>query len=127
MADARRGLNLAADHLLFHDQAGRRYAYAGQAERAAEPAIDFVQCYDEAVVSYQQSRDILKTPRVTFEPLERVDGFTHVILRNGQLLGRWRAARKTRSIEVRLADVLSPAEDDLLTARVDALREFLLG
>jgi hypothetical protein len=127
VADARRGSNLAAAHLQFHDQGGRRYAYAGQVQGAAEPAIDFVQCYDEAVVSYQQSRDLLKTPRVSFEPLDRVDGFLHVILRRGQLLGRWRAARENRSIEVRLADTPSPAEQDLLTARMDALRQFLMG
>ncbi len=129
MADARRGLDLASDHLQFDNRAGRRYAYAyaGQTERGAGPAIDFVQCYDEAVVSYQQSRDILKTPRVSFDPLDRVNGFIHVILRDGQLLGHWRAARETHAIEVRLADALSPAEQDLLTARRDALRQFLIG
>ncbi len=127
MADARRGLNLAAAHLRFHEQAGRRYGYSGQAEREAQPAIDFIQCYDEAVVSYRQSRDVLKTPRVTFEPLDRVDGFIHVILRNGQLLGHWRATREGRSIEVRLADTPSPVEHDLLSARMDALRQFLAG
>jgi hypothetical protein len=127
MADARRGLNLAAVDLQFHDQGGRHYAYAGEAEREAEPALNLIQCYDEAVVSYRESRDILKTSRVSFEPLHRVDGFIHLILRDGQLLGHWRATPGARSIEVRLVDELAPAEGDLLTARLDALRQFLSG
>jgi hypothetical protein len=127
MAEARRGLDLAATHLEFHDQGGRRYAFVVYSERPAEPAIDFVQCYDEAVVSYRQSRDVLKTPRVNFEPLRQLDGFLHVILRNGQLLGHWRARRDAGSIEVRLADAASPAEHGLLATRMDALRQFLSG
>jgi hypothetical protein len=127
MADARRGLNLAAAHLQFCDEGGRRYAFAEKAERAPKVAIDFVQCYDEAVVSYRESREILKTPRVSFEPLRRVDGFVHVILRDGQLLGHWRATPGTGAIQVRLADAPSPAEQDVLNARVEALRQFLTG
>ncbi|MBO0731898.1 MAG: winged helix DNA-binding domain-containing protein, partial [Acidimicrobiaceae bacterium] len=127
MADARRGLDLAADYLEFHEQGGRRYAFAPPAGRAVEPAIDFVQCYDEAVVAYRHSRDILKTPQVSFEPLRPVDGFVHLILRHGQLLGYWRVARATSSIEIRLADVLSPVEQNLLAPRLEALRHFLNG
>jgi hypothetical protein len=130
MGEARRGLDLAGSRLEFHDQGGRRYAFAAHPERRAQRAdlaIDFVQCYDEAVVSYQKSRDVLKTPRVNFEPLRQLDGFVHVILRNGQLWGHWRASRKAGSIEVRLADAASRPEHDVMATRLDALRQFLAG
>jgi hypothetical protein len=123
MADARRGMNLAAVDLEFHEEGGRRYAFVPQDERCA-PSVDFVQCYDEVVVSYRESRDVLKTPQVSFEPLQRDDGFVHVILRAGQLLGRWRVA-EDRSIEVRLAASPSTAEREVLADRMAALGSFL--
>jgi hypothetical protein len=127
MSDARRGLESAGAHLAFHDDGRRRYAFAPHAEDAALPAIDFIQCYDEAVVSYRQSRHILRAPGVSIEPLRRVDGLIHLLLRDGQLLGHWRVARDVGSIEVRPAAALSPAEQDLLAARKEALRQFLTG
>lgn len=128
MGDARRGLAMAAVDLEFHELDGRRYAYGPRTERATEPAIDFVQCYDEAVVSYRQSRDLLRTPLVSFEPLRREDdGFRHPILRNGQLFGRWRLARDESSIELRLDGIASPAEEELLATQQDVLLRFLTG
>lgn len=125
MTDARRGLDLAAADLEFHDEGGRRYAFTAQPVPETESGIDFIQCFDEVVVSYRQSRSILKTTRVSFEPLGRVDGFTHLILRHGQLLGQWRFSRNRNSIEVRAGDTLSSAEHDQLHARRDALHRFL--
>ena len=86
-----------------------------------------MQCYDEAVVSYRQSRDILKSPRVSFEPLRRLDGFVHLILRHGRLFGHWRVAPDTKAIEIRLADDPSSAEQEVLGLRIDALHQFLTG
>lgn len=127
MADARRGLNLASDQLEFLDDGDRRFALAGHVEPPVEGHIDLVQCYDEVVVSYRKSRDILKSPRVSFEPLRRVDGFVHLILRDGRLLGHWRPAPDATSIDVRLADSLVGAEQRTLTARSELLRHFLIA
>ena len=125
MAEARQGFDMAATDLEVHEQGGRRYAFAPGEAPTAGPSIDFIQCFDESVVAYRQSRDILSTPRVSFEPLRREDGFVHPILRDGQLLGRWRPTRDANAIEVRLSDALSPSEKRMLTERMEVLRDFL--
>ena len=127
VVDARRGLDLAAPHLELHDEEGRRYAFFPRAERRVGPAIDFVQCYDEAVVSYAESRDVLKTSQVSFDPLRRMDGYIHLILRGGQLLGHWRVDRRADAIEVRLAAASSPSEQESVRDRAEGLRRFLLA
>ena len=127
MSDARVGLGLAAGHLQFGDRAGRRYAFATLPRPRARPTCNFVQCYDEAVVSYARSRDVLRTDRVSFDPLGRHNGFIHLVLRHGRLLGHWRRTRDGGSIEVRLADAVSTADQDLLSAGADELRTFLAG
>ncbi|HET6792932.1 MAG TPA: winged helix DNA-binding domain-containing protein, partial [Acidimicrobiales bacterium] len=114
MSDARRGLELAADGLELHEHGGRRYAFAPRARGPLGSDYDFIQCYDEAVVSYQESRDVLKTDRVSFEPLRRYDGFIHTVLRGGRLVGHWRFDRPGGSLEVRLADVVSSEEQQNL-------------
>ena len=124
--EARRGLDLVASDLHFRELDGRRYAYADHDPRGGEDRIDFVQCYDEAVVSYSHTRDVLKTPEVCFDPPRRIDGFSHVILRNGQLLGHWRLAR-SGAIETRVTGRLTSATHDALAAGIEELHQFLVG
>ena len=128
IADARRGLELAADGLEFHEAGGRQYAFVSRAERAAQPAIDFVQCYDEVVVSYRQSRDdpqdgsgFLRAAAAS-RRLRALDPPRRTTIRSLAVRRRHRFDRN------RLADNPSPREQELLgRTRRPRLRQFLGG
>ena len=132
LRDARRGLELAAEHLVSHTVDGRAYWFAEGADGrgARSPArVDPVQCFDEVIISYRESRDVLQSPPVTFRLLERVDGFVHVLLRRGRLLGHWRV-RKSRGaidLETRIDVRLSRDDKLALDAALDRYRRFAVG
>jgi hypothetical protein len=110
-----------------HELDGRTYWLAQTAPPSASlPRVDFVQCYDETIISYRESRDVLHTPKVTFRTPYVVDGFTHVVLIDGQLLGHWRLTRSPRSasIETRLQRPISAKERPALDRALARVRRF---
>ncbi len=130
--DARRGLELAAEHLVSRIVDGRTYWFAEAADvHPAGPAarVDPVQCYDEVIISYRESRDVLQSPPVTFRLLERVDGFVHVLLLDARLLGHWRVrkARGAVDLETRTSVRLSRDHKSALDAALDRYRRFAAG
>src|SRR5947209_544295 len=71
---------------------GRTYLFVDEPKnaRTSLPQIDLVHCYDESIIAYGESRDVLRTVRARFVVPAMVNGYTHVILRDGTLLGHWR-------------------------------------
>jgi hypothetical protein len=91
-AQARAGLEMVAGEVEAVDVEGRTYIVApgGAAEAPASPRVDLVQGYDECLVSYGASRDVLVSqlpdpPAATDRPTH-----LHVVLLDGRLIGRWK-------------------------------------
>ncbi len=128
-AQARAGLDMTSEKLSSRVVDGRTYWFAegsGSTEGPPAPRIDLVQCYDEVIISYRQSRDALSSPSAMFPALGRVDGFTHVVLLDGRLLGHWRAtdAPAGARVETRIEKRLGGAEQDALAEAVERYRRF---
>ncbi len=81
----------------------RTYWFTDVAKRVKSPRVDLVQCYDETIISYTESRDVLQTPDVAFPVPRSIDGFVHVLLCDGRLLGHWRVAGAGAGAEWRRA------------------------
>jgi hypothetical protein len=88
--EARRGLQMVQSRLASQQIDGRTYWLSDQGTHRSSPRIDLVQCYDEVIISYNQSRDVLHTPSASFPVPRHLDGFQHVLLLDGRLLGHWR-------------------------------------
>jgi hypothetical protein len=133
-ADARAGLDAVAGRLDQVVDEDRTYWWAGEDSRRRSPArIDLVQCFDEAVVSYRHPRTVLHLPGVDVRAMERVDGFLHLLLLEGRVLGHWRPAGTGRAgggsrpeavgdVEVRITRPLDPVERRALERGVDRYR-----
>jgi hypothetical protein len=110
-SDARRALALARTKLNSSVADGRTYWFVETIVPRAAPRIDLVQCYDEVIISYRHSRDVLQTPAAAFSTPGHHDGFAHVVLLDGQLLGHWRVVQRRgrAAVETRLVDSPSVA------------------
>lgn len=122
MADARAGLAAAAaeSRLTSFERDDRTYWFGDDAKRVKGPRVDLVQCYDETIISYTQSRDVLQTRDVAFPVPRSIDGFVHVVLCDGRLLGHWRVARSRDgdAVETRISRTLDDREEAALEAAV---------
>ena len=127
-ADARLGLQLGSEGLESRVVADRTYWFARGAAPRAGPRIDLVQCFDEAIISYTQSRDVLRTTDVAFDVPRQTDGFSHVVLCDGRLLGHWRSAATGRGagvgVEVRFARPLDGGHEDALDRAIRRYTRF---
>jgi len=127
-ADARAGLAAAAEEsgLRSFERDDRTYWFGDVARRARGTHVDLVQCYDETIISYTQSRDVLQTAAVAFPVPRSIDGFVHVVLCDGRLLGHWRVARSRHgdAVETRIARTLDDREEAALAAAVARYEEF---
>jgi hypothetical protein len=109
-ADARRALAaIGSSHGRSADGQQLHWRDDDVAPLGARPRADFVQCYDEAIISYTESRGILATGGVAFPTPRHLDGFVHVVLLDGRLLGHWRRGR-SGSVDIRPARRLAAAE-----------------
>lgn len=86
------------DSLVVDD---RTYWFGEASSRQGpNPRADLVQCYDETIISYTESRkDVLAASGRLAAPLS-VDGFMHAILFDARLLGRWRVATKRDGVKI---------------------------
>jgi Winged helix DNA-binding domain len=129
MADARRGLEIAAPQLEHRTVDDRELWFRGARSRTlSAPRVDLVQCFDETIISYRESRDVLQTRRVGFPVPGVVDGFSHVLLLDGRLLGHWRVARRGSApdrVETHVRTKLTAAERAALAAAVQRFERFL--
>jgi len=126
-ADTRRALEMVRPRLVSVQDGGRGYWFAEQS-LAPSPGsrIDLVQCYDELIISYNQTRDVLNGPLAAFKVPGDIDGFRHVLLMDGRLLGHWRvrAVRGRPEVETRTAARLNGGQQGELTRAVDSYRRF---
>ncbi|HEX7168939.1 MAG TPA: winged helix DNA-binding domain-containing protein [Acidimicrobiales bacterium] len=128
--DALRSLGAAGGELETRTVDGRTY-YWSQAGRSrvesararAWPRVDLVQCYDEVIISYTESRDAIATGGLSFAVPRHIDGFTHVLLLDGRLLGHWRATAVVE-VETRVGRALDAGEEVALADAVDRYRAF---
>jgi hypothetical protein len=124
-ADARDALSSARSRLVAHEVEGRTFWFAEQnTPRPAKPRVDLVQCYDEMIISYGQTRGLMQTKYTNFAFLSRVDGFYHVLLLDGKLLGHWRAPSNKSTLEVRTDKVLDKRERASLDDAIERYRQF---
>jgi winged helix DNA-binding protein len=125
-ADARHGLEMASDHLSSRSIDDRVYWFADDSAIRSGRRVDLVQCYDEVIISYSKSRDILQSTSVTFPVPGRVNGFTHVVLVDGRAAGHWRVVRRgTEShVETRIDRPLDRGEERALAGAVGRYRQF---
>jgi hypothetical protein len=124
--DARRGLEAVKRDLVTRQVDDRVYWFAQRVTPRATSMIHLVQCYDEAVISYSQTRDILQTPSAPFTVPRPTDGFVHALLLDGRLLGLWRRFEQKGQVrvETRIDRPLSNAEQCSLAEAVDRYRRF---
>src|SRR5262245_45280506 len=103
--EARRGLDLVGSDLESLVVDGRTYWFGPAAPPAtiASPRIDLVQGYDETIVAYTESRDVLGAAGGL--PVATGDRslFLHAVLLDGQVIGHWRHAPRRRTIVVETA------------------------
>jgi hypothetical protein len=127
-ADTRDALERCRADLEPYVVDGRAYWFAGDARLTRDPQIDLVQAFDEAIISYTESRDLLRTD-VDFPVPAYVDGYSHVILANGRLLGHWRPVRSRTgtALDVGLGRELDPSERSLLDEAIERYRRFTDG
>lgn len=114
VADATRGLDLIAPEVEPEIQPevvdARTYwsVPSPAAPAPTAPVVDLIQGYDEYVMSYSESKDVLSRdgqPAGGVEP-----AYLHAILLDGQVIGRWKHTATTRSV------TLDTAFDRRLTA-----------
>lgn len=120
--EGRAGLAQAAGALDSGVLDGKTYwfgAGAARPGRAAQPTADLVQCYDEIIMSYSDSRD--DSFRVGRGP------FYHAVLMDGHLVGHWRSVAKGKSVRIDLAlnRALGRAETEALDRAIAAYGRFL--
>jgi hypothetical protein len=126
-AVARAALASIKGELSSFDVDGRTYWCAEVPRPRRGPCVDLVQCYDESIISYTETRDVLTTPAVSFPVPRHVDGFTHVVLGDGQLLGHWRTHRSRggTEVETRIGRALDDREQRVLAAAVARYEQFI--
>jgi hypothetical protein len=127
-ARARRALSIVQSELSSFEHDGVEYWFAELRRGVRRPRVDLVQCYDEAIISYSETRTVLTTDEVAFKVPGSSDGFTHVLLCDGQLLGHWRVRRLPRGgveIETRLARAIDDREQTALDAAVARYEQFV--
>lgn len=125
-ADARRALAAVESELSSYEHDGRTYWFDEWRRASPGCRVDLVQCYDEVIISYTESRDVLATGDVAFPVPFGGGGLPHVILVDGRLLGRWRARRTTAGavVETRLARPVDEREQAALAAAVERFERF---
>ncbi len=97
VADAKRGLAAIESELHREEADGRTYWFAEPPApaiadgRAAAP-VDVVQGYDEVIMSYSESKDVLGASWTTPLYLD-TRRFLHAVLLDGRVIGHWRPVR----------------------------------
>ena len=126
--EARRAVRLVESGLESRAVDGRTYWFGEMPKGAPRrPRVDLVQCYDEVIISYTDSRDVLATEEVSFAVPRHLDGFTHVVLLDGRLLGHWRVrpSRRGVDVETQLQRPIDPGERAALDAGIANYQRFV--
>ncbi|WP_166660273.1 winged helix DNA-binding domain-containing protein [Paenarthrobacter nitroguajacolicus] len=94
------------------------------AEDPGLPRVDLIQCYDEYVMGYSQSRHFLGGTAPIFP---EDNGPMHVVLLDGRLAGWWRHgfSGRTCEMDVRMNRPTTAKEQEALQSEVDRYGRFL--
>jgi hypothetical protein len=132
LTDCRRGVELVATKLDHEVLDGRTYWFAASppsvpSREPSSPRIDLVQIYDEYVMGYSESRDLIQPPGTSSSLFQGRVTFPHAILRDGRLVGRWRTVmiERSRLIETQLSRPFDPAEVKALGDAVQRYGAFI--
>ncbi|WP_020525567.1 winged helix DNA-binding domain-containing protein [Catelliglobosispora koreensis] len=118
VADTKKALSV-----LNAEQDGNFYFVKPNTGKAPKsPRIDLVQGFDEYIMSYSESKDVLRSDT----PARDIDlrTYLHAILLDGQVIGHWRLVPKPLTVEAELYRPLSKAETAALDSAVKRLGEF---
>lgn len=109
-ADTRRGLDAAGDRLDRQEVDGRVYWLGSVPRPYRDPptTVRLVQCFDECVVGYGDSRGALDVFGAVDEPRESRT-FVHPILLDTQVVGFWRRVLAAATVVVQ-TDLLMPLD-----------------
>jgi hypothetical protein len=128
-AEGRIGLEMAQPHLEHEVVGGRTYWFAPSSPRAkrASPVVDLIQGYDEYVMSYRESKDVLQLPGRASTVLSGEPIYTHAILLDGHVAGHWKRvlSKSLVSIQTQLYRPLISAEVRALQAAVHRYGRFM--
>lgn len=129
LKEIKRAVELAKLSRLESD--GLTYFYAGElelAKKSASPRAHLLQGYDEYVIAYSESRDLLNLAgRAGIVPPGKVQ-YTHAVTLDGQVVGHWRRDPKIAgAIEAYFAEPLSAKEERAVEAEKEAYRRFFAG
>lgn len=135
VTDGKRGLDMVRSRLECEVIEGRTYWFATSSWRAPPssgpstqlPVVDLVQGYDECIMSYSESKDLIHRPEATAPVLSGTAVFTHAVLIDGRVIGHWRPVltRRTVTIETQLYRPLSGVERLALDAAGERYGQFV--
>jgi hypothetical protein len=130
MADARLGLELGGEGLEPIDLGGRRYWSSPSVSTMPAkptPRAHLLQGYDEYVIPYSESKDVLDVARVAGIVRAGRTMFTHAIVLDGQVIGHWRRRPTTKrvAIEAQLGRRLGRVEQQAVDDAVERYARFV--
>ena len=131
VADARHGLALVGEELEAFEISDRTYwCTAGDAaasHRSSAPRAHLLQVYDEYVIAYRQSRDLLDVDGLAAALPGGQVMFLHALILDGQVIGHWRRqlTTTTLTVETQTARPLSPSEAKAVDAAVTRYGAFV--
>jgi hypothetical protein len=104
LAEATAGLSAVRSGFEHRDIEGRAYYFAARSTRRspAPPRIDLIQAYDECIMSYSESKDVLRSDVATRHS-PNLNIYLHAVLLNGRLVGHWKTVFDRKSLTVHAA------------------------
>ncbi|MDQ3810631.1 MAG: winged helix DNA-binding domain-containing protein, partial [Chloroflexota bacterium] len=124
--DIRRGLEMVSDRLEHAVVDGRTYWFEPplQPRRQPSPTAHLLQCWDEYVIGYSESRQLADMAG-RLPGLGEDRQFIHWVLLDGQIVGRWRR-RPGSAAEVQVSWLvdLDPAQCAAVDDAIARYREF---
>lgn len=130
VAEARRGIEMIKSDVVSETIDDRTYWSVPGGESAAPttppagPVVDLLQDYDEYVIGYFESRDVILAEG---GPTETLRSRHRPVMLNGRLIGYWRHTMTASAVEIETVDVpvLSTAESAAMQAAADRFGAFL--
>lgn len=129
LADCRSGVEMVESELEHEEIDGRTYWW-GSSSRVPRPETgpraDLVQGYDEIIMSYSESKDVV-APTTTGLVVKDRRMFLHAILVDGRVVGHWRhdPPKDSVTIETIVHRPLEPSETRALDAAVERYARYL--
>jgi hypothetical protein len=127
-ADIRKGLEMVESQLEYEVVDGLGYWFVASAPRprAASPTVHLLQAYDEYIVGYSESKDLLDASGVA-RSMTQDRAFNGVIVLDGHVAGHWKRTLKKDSVIIQAAlySQLDDAQAQSLQAAARRHGEFL--